>query len=109
MRNLALATAGALSVQLAKQPVVRPLTRLVEGRRLGLLKQAGLPAWIEIPLAIALLDYTLYLWHVLTHRVPFLWRFHQAHHVDSTWMLRPPCVFTLASSCSRWRGARCKL
>src|SRR5262249_54996648 len=29
-----------------------------------------------------LLDYTLYLWHVLTHRVPLLWRFHQAHHVD---------------------------
>nr|MBA2647655.1 sterol desaturase family protein [Pyrinomonadaceae bacterium] len=26
--------------------------------------------------------YTLYVWHVLTHRVPFLWRFHVAHHVD---------------------------
>jgi sterol desaturase/sphingolipid hydroxylase (fatty acid hydroxylase superfamily) len=29
-----------------------------------------------------LLDYTLYLWHVLTHRVPLLWRFHLVHHVD---------------------------
>jgi sterol desaturase/sphingolipid hydroxylase (fatty acid hydroxylase superfamily) len=29
-----------------------------------------------------LLDYTLYLWHYLTHRIPFLWRFHLAHHVD---------------------------
>jgi sterol desaturase/sphingolipid hydroxylase (fatty acid hydroxylase superfamily) len=29
-----------------------------------------------------LLDYTLYVWHVLTHRVPFLWRFHVVHHVD---------------------------
>ena len=28
------------------------------------------------------MDYTLYLWHVLTHRVPFLWRFHAVHHVD---------------------------
>ncbi len=29
-----------------------------------------------------LLDYTLYLWHVLTHKLPFLWRFHLVHHVD---------------------------
>src|SRR5207249_6219037 len=28
------------------------------------------------------MDYTLYGWHVLTHRVPFLWRFHVVHHVD---------------------------
>ena len=28
------------------------------------------------------MDYTLYVWHVLTHRVPFLWRFHVVHHVD---------------------------
>ncbi len=81
-RNLAVATLGALSLQLAEQPVVRPLTRLVEGRRLGLLKRVDLPAWLEVPLAIALLDYTLYLWHVLTHRVPLLWRFHQVHHAD---------------------------
>ena len=28
------------------------------------------------------MDYTLYLWHVMTHRVPFLWRFHRVHHAD---------------------------
>ncbi len=82
VRNLAVAVLGAVSVQLAEQPVVRPLARLVEKRRLGLLKQVALPAWLEIPLAIGLLDYTLYLWHVLTHKLPFLWRFYQAHHVD---------------------------
>ncbi|MEO6969396.1 MAG: sterol desaturase family protein [Chthoniobacterales bacterium] len=81
-RNLALAVMGAVSVQLAEQPIVRPLARLVERRRLGLLKQFALPVWLEVALAAALLDYTLYLWHVLTHRVPFLWRFHQVHHVD---------------------------
>lgn len=27
-------------------------------------------------------DYTLYLWHILLHRWPFLRRFHLAHHVD---------------------------
>ena len=28
------------------------------------------------------MDYTIYLWHFATHRVPFLWRFHLVHHVD---------------------------
>ena len=81
-RNLAVAAAGAATVRLAETPVVMPLARLVQRRRWGLLRRARLPAWLEVPLAIALLDYTLYLWHVLTHKVPFLWRFHQPHHVD---------------------------
>jgi sterol desaturase/sphingolipid hydroxylase (fatty acid hydroxylase superfamily) len=33
-------------------------------------------------LGFLLLDYTLYLWHRLNHRVPLLWRFHAVHHID---------------------------
>ena len=58
------------------------LAALVVDRRWGLLQVAALPAWLEIPLAVVLLDYTLYVWHVLTHRVPWLWRLHVVHHVD---------------------------
>jgi sterol desaturase/sphingolipid hydroxylase (fatty acid hydroxylase superfamily) len=81
-RNFAVAATAAAAVQLAERPVVAPLADLVVRRRWGLLQQLWLPAWLEVPLAVALLDYTLYLWHVLTHRVPGLWRFHQVHHVD---------------------------
>jgi sterol desaturase/sphingolipid hydroxylase (fatty acid hydroxylase superfamily) len=35
-----------------------------------------------VTLAVVLMDYTLYLWHMLTHRVPALWRFHVVHHAD---------------------------
>jgi sterol desaturase/sphingolipid hydroxylase (fatty acid hydroxylase superfamily) len=61
---------------------VQPLARTVERKNLGLLKIVKLPRWLEMTLAVALLDYTLYLWHVLTHKIPFLWRFHLIHHVD---------------------------
>lgn len=81
-RNLAVAVAAAAALQLVERPVVGPLTKLVERRGWGLLKLARLPRLLEVALAVVLLDYTLYLWHVLTHRVPFLWRFHAAHHVD---------------------------
>ena len=81
-RNLAVASLGALTAQLVETPVVRPLARFVERRRFGLLKQLRLPRPLEIIATVLLMDYTLYLWHILTHRVPFLWRFHAVHHVD---------------------------
>jgi sterol desaturase/sphingolipid hydroxylase (fatty acid hydroxylase superfamily) len=31
---------------------------------------------------LLLLDYTMYVWHRLNHRVPLLWRFHLVHHTD---------------------------
>jgi sterol desaturase/sphingolipid hydroxylase (fatty acid hydroxylase superfamily) len=81
-RNLAVAAISAAALQLTERPVVERLTVLIERRRWGLLKRARLPEWMEVALAVILMDYTLYLWHVLTHRAPLLWRFHMAHHVD---------------------------
>ena len=81
-RNLVVAGAAATTVQLLEQPIVRPLAELAEQRRWGLLGVRGLPRWARTFLTLAALDYTLYVWHVLVHRVPFLWRFHRVHHVD---------------------------
>jgi len=81
-RNLAIAALGAAALQIAERPLIEPLARLVDQRKWGLLKLVSIPSWLEVALAVILLDYTLYVWHVLTHRIPFLWRFHVAHHVD---------------------------
>lgn len=81
-RNLAVAGLAAATVQLLEQPVVLPLARVVERRRWGVLPRLALPRPAETLLALVALDYTLYLWHVLVHRVPFLWRFHAVHHAD---------------------------
>lgn len=82
LRNLAIATTAGAAVYLLEKPITRKLTRLVEGNDLGLLKKLDLPDWAETAAAVVLLDYTLYLWHVLTHKAPFLWRFHRVHHAD---------------------------
>ena len=81
-RNFAVAGLAALTVHLAEMPIVQPLAERVYRRRLGLLPRLGLPRWAETCAAVLLLDYTLYVWHVLTHRVPALWRFHVVHHAD---------------------------
>lgn len=82
VRNLAVAGLGAAALQLAAAPALQPLARTVERRRWGLLQRLRLPIWLEVPLGLVLLDYTLYVWHVVNHRIPFLWRFHRVHHVD---------------------------
>jgi sterol desaturase/sphingolipid hydroxylase (fatty acid hydroxylase superfamily) len=80
-RNLAIAAVGGLAM-LAELPVIVPLARSCATLNWGLARVIPLPPAIASVLAIALLDYTLYVWHMLTHKVPFLWRFHLPHHVD---------------------------
>jgi sterol desaturase/sphingolipid hydroxylase (fatty acid hydroxylase superfamily) len=81
-RNATFALLSAVTVGLAEKPVVAPLALAVHKKNLGLLKLFRLPVWADLLLSVLLLDYTLYVWHYLTHKVPFLWRFHRPHHVD---------------------------
>jgi sterol desaturase/sphingolipid hydroxylase (fatty acid hydroxylase superfamily) len=81
-RNLALAAVAGASLTAAQAPVIGPLTRVVERRRWGLLNLLPPPEPLRTLLALGLMDYTLYVWHWLTHKSAFLWRFHEAHHVD---------------------------
>ena len=81
-RNLTIAGLAAIALQLGEQSIAAPLTKLVERKNIGLLKLVRLPGSLETILAVLLMDYTLYVWHVLTHRLAFLWRFHLVHHID---------------------------
>lgn len=77
MSALALA-AGTLTVA----PVALFLSAYVTTHRLGILHLAPLPAALQSVLGFVLLDLTFYYWHRLNHRLPLLWRFHNAHHLD---------------------------
>ena len=85
-RNIAVAGATAVAVQLAERPLVTPLARAVARRRVGLAywlqARLGLSDLVRDALAVVLMDYTLYAWHVLSHRAPWLYRFHQVHDTD---------------------------
>jgi sterol desaturase/sphingolipid hydroxylase (fatty acid hydroxylase superfamily) len=50
--------------------------------RMGLLYAVVMPAWMKILMGVLILDFLLYLWHVINHEVPFFWRFHRVHHSD---------------------------
>jgi sterol desaturase/sphingolipid hydroxylase (fatty acid hydroxylase superfamily) len=80
--NAVIAAGGGLLTGTVEQRAMERLTATVVRRRMGLLQRLELPPAAETTLAIILLDYTLYLWHVLTHHFPALWRFHRVHHAD---------------------------
>lgn len=48
----------------------------------GLFNAIPLPNWLEITLAILILDLAIWLQHLITHKVPLLWRLHRVHHAD---------------------------
>ena len=48
----------------------------------GLFNHLSLPYWVEVLLAVLLLDLAIYLQHWCMHRVPLLWRLHRVHHAD---------------------------
>ena len=81
-RNLVLAAGSAAVVAWIETPLAHAAARAAERRRLGLIQALPLPPAARDVLGFVALDYTLYHWHRLTHHLPFLWRFHAAHHVD---------------------------
>ncbi len=46
----------------------------------GLFHQVDWLWWVELNLAVILLDLVVYFQHVLMHAVPILWRLHMVHH-----------------------------
>ncbi|MDW3224695.1 MAG: sterol desaturase family protein [Paracoccaceae bacterium] len=48
----------------------------------GLFNALGWPVWLEFILAILIFDFAIWLQHLITHKVPLLWRLHQVHHAD---------------------------
>jgi sterol desaturase/sphingolipid hydroxylase (fatty acid hydroxylase superfamily) len=48
----------------------------------GVFNNVALPYWLEVALSAALLDFVIYLQHVMFHAVPALWRLHMMHHAD---------------------------
>ncbi len=70
IRNLLVAVPAAGVMQALEMPVAFKLSEFAQNKKLGLLPTLSLPPVVAGLIGILLLDYTLYWWHFLTHRVP---------------------------------------
>lgn len=48
----------------------------------GLFNITAWPTWIEVAVAVIVLDFALWLQHLMSHKWPPLWRLHHMHHAD---------------------------
>lgn len=48
----------------------------------GLFNILDLPIWLEWVIAFVVLDFVIWAQHLVTHKVPVLWRIHRVHHSD---------------------------
>lgn len=54
----------------------------VSNGKMGLFNIINFPIWIEIILTVIILDFIIWGQHLLSHKIPFVWRFHRMHHTD---------------------------
>ncbi|MGB1344593.1 MAG: sterol desaturase family protein [Amylibacter sp.] len=54
----------------------------VSNGKMGLFNIINFPIWIEIILTVIILDLIIWGQHFLSHKIPFVWRFHRMHHTD---------------------------
>lgn len=60
------------------------VTEWVAVSRFGLLQLVELPLWLELLIALVVLDFVAqYVAHVLLHKLPWMWRVHIIHHSDT--------------------------
>jgi sterol desaturase/sphingolipid hydroxylase (fatty acid hydroxylase superfamily) len=80
VRNGAMGASCQAVIMVAETPLTRAIARTNLRKRRGV--QHLLPGRAGKLAAFLVMDYGFYVWHVATHKVPFLWRFHRVHHVD---------------------------
>jgi sterol desaturase/sphingolipid hydroxylase (fatty acid hydroxylase superfamily) len=80
--NLSISALAFAAAAVFVQPVSVHLLQWTSQTPFGLLSLAGLSGPLEFIFGFLLLDLSFYYWHVANHRISFLWRFHNVHHID---------------------------
>ena len=80
--NLGLVVVDSLLLRLLSVASATGAALAVEAQGWGVFNRLPWPAWCEGLVAVAMLDFAIYLQHVLFHAVPLLWRIHRVHHSD---------------------------
>jgi sterol desaturase/sphingolipid hydroxylase (fatty acid hydroxylase superfamily) len=48
----------------------------------GLFNVYQLPLYVSVIISIVIMDFVIYMQHVMVHAIPVLWRLHRVHHAD---------------------------
>jgi sterol desaturase/sphingolipid hydroxylase (fatty acid hydroxylase superfamily) len=82
LANLSIAATNTIIVSPTMGWIQLAAAGIVPTEKWGLLNTSTIPVWFQVIFIFLVMDLWLYIWHILNHLVPFLWRFHRVHHSD---------------------------
>jgi sterol desaturase/sphingolipid hydroxylase (fatty acid hydroxylase superfamily) len=80
--NLSIVVLNTLTARLLFSTGAVGAAVLAGERQWGALNLVDWPQWATVIAALVVMDFVLYLQHVVFHAVPALWRLHMMHHAD---------------------------
>ena len=80
--NIGIVILDTVLVRLAFPVATAGVAALAGSLGWGLFNALAWPMWVEVVLAVVVLDLVIYWQHVMFHAVPGLWRLHMVHHAD---------------------------
>jgi len=80
--NLAMVVIDSAIVRVIFPAAVVGMAFTAAEREWGLFNIVDVPAWLSIVATVIILDFVIYMQHVMFHAIPTLWRLHMVHHTD---------------------------
>jgi sterol desaturase/sphingolipid hydroxylase (fatty acid hydroxylase superfamily) len=80
--NLTIVAVNGLCVRLIFPLMAVDVAYIAHERGWGLFNHQQYEGWIPLVFGVLILDFSIYLQHIIFHYVPVLWRFHRVHHTD---------------------------
>lgn len=80
--NIGVVVLDTIIVRLTFPVAAVALALLAQENGWGLFNIVEVPGWVAILSSVVILDFVIYLQHVVFHAVPALWRLHRMHHAD---------------------------
>ncbi len=82
LNNLGLVFLNSVLLRLLFPAAAVGMAAFAASQGWGLFNYAQAPLWLAMLVSILLMDFVIWLQHVMVHAVPLLWRLHRVHHAD---------------------------
>lgn len=97
--NLGLTFLNSIILRLLFPAAAVGVAILAQQQGWGLLNRYPLPFPLAVVISAVVMDFVIYLQHVMVHAIPLLWRLHRVHHADLDYDV------TTGARFHRWRSS----
>jgi sterol desaturase/sphingolipid hydroxylase (fatty acid hydroxylase superfamily) len=80
--NIGLVVINSVTLRLLFPAAAVGAAVVAEEQGWGLFNFYTVPAWVAVAGSVVIMDFFIWLQHVVVHAVPVLWRLHRVHHAD---------------------------